>query len=183
MDKRVISLLGEVVCLAALESTERHFLSKSMSRAPNNFFRWFRKSDRVSSTDSLVTIVRLHEDEISSVANSLLENINSGKASYKPSQTKSEYSWWTLSTGSKLEKIGGPEIGTGVSEYVPAYLFQIDSDRLPNLKLEGWKRSAENRWEVLLTHNQMVLSFFHLCTSMSCFSKVKPLVSTVRIRL
>ncbi|XP_058201228.1 uncharacterized protein LOC131315980 isoform X2 [Rhododendron vialii] len=155
-DKRIISLLGEVVCLAALESTERHFLSKSMSRAPTNLFRWFRKSERVSSMDSSVTIFRLLEDEIISVAKSLLENINSGKASYKPSQTKSEYSWWTLSMGSKLEKIGGPEFGTWVSEYVPAYLFQIDSDRLPDLKLEGWKRSAENRWEVLLTHNQMV---------------------------
>ncbi|KAE9452534.1 hypothetical protein C3L33_15565, partial [Rhododendron williamsianum] len=155
-DKRIISLLGEVVCLAALESTERHFLSKSMSRAPTNLFRWFRKSERVSSTDSSVTIFRLLEDEIISVAKSLLENINSGKASYKPSQAKSEYSWWTLSMGSKLEKIGGPEFGTWVSEYVPAYLFQIDSDRLPDLKLEGWKRSAENRWEVLLTHNQMV---------------------------
>ncbi|KAF7150709.1 hypothetical protein RHSIM_Rhsim02G0137400 [Rhododendron simsii] len=161
-DKRIISLLGEVVCLAALESTERHFLSKSMSRAPTNLFRWFRKSERVLSTDSSVAIFWLNEDEIISVAKSLLENINSGKASYKPSQTKSEYSWWTLSMGSKLEKIGGPEFGTWVSEYVPAYLFQIDSDRLPDLKLEGWKRSAENRWEVLLTHNQMIDAHFFI---------------------
>lgn len=127
-----------------------------MGRAPSNIFRWFRKSERVSSRDSSVTMCRLLEDEISTVANNLLENFNSAKARYKLSQTKSEYSWWPLSTYSKLEKIGGPEFGRWVSEYVPAYLFQINSDGLPDLKLEGWKRSAENRWEVLLTHNQMV---------------------------
>ncbi|OWM77397.1 hypothetical protein CDL15_Pgr016794 [Punica granatum] len=34
--------------------------------------------------------------------------------------------------------------------------LQIDSERLEDLKLEGWKQLLENRWEVVLSHSQMV---------------------------
>ncbi|XP_028080834.1 uncharacterized protein LOC114282382 isoform X1 [Camellia sinensis] len=167
-DELVISLLGEVVCLAALESTERHFLRNSLGRTSNNFFHWFHKPERIASTDSSVTIYKLFDDEIIASAKSLLETFNSEKGNYKPLQSNVNYSWWTLPIYSKLEKIGGPEFITWINEYVPAYLLQIDTDRLHNVKFEGWKKSAENRWEVLLTHFQMVLdSFLHFWTSMS----------------
>ncbi|CAL5409910.1 unnamed protein product [Camellia sinensis] len=155
-DELVISLLGEVVCLAALESTERHFLRNSLGRTSNNFFHWFHKPERIASTDSSVTIYKLFDDEIIASAKSLLETFNSEKGNYKPLQSNVNYSWWTLPIYSKLEKIGGPEFITWINEYVPAYLLQIDTDRLHNVKFEGWKKSAENRWEVLLTHFQMV---------------------------
>lgn len=57
----------------------------------------------------------------------------------------------------ELEKIGGPEFSAWTSEYVPAYRLQIDTDRLRNITFKGWKNSAQNRWEVLLTHSQMVI--------------------------
>ncbi|KAI8001662.1 hypothetical protein LOK49_LG09G01984 [Camellia lanceoleosa] len=155
-DELVISLLGEVVCLAAVESTERHFLRNSLGRTSNNFFHWFHKPERIASTDSSVTIYKLFDDEIIASAKSLLETFNSEKGNYKPLQSNVNYSWWTLPIYSKLEKIGGPEFITWINEYVPAYRLQIDTDRLHNVKFEGWKKSAENRWEVLLTHFQMV---------------------------
>ncbi|PSR98610.1 Cysteine--tRNA ligase [Actinidia chinensis var. chinensis] len=156
LDKKLISLLGEVVCRAALESTEKYFLHQSLGRKSNIFSRWFHKFESIALADSSVTIYKLYEDEVVATAKSLLENFNSKKGNYKALQTNSKYSWWTLSTYSKLEKIGGPDFSTWISEYVPAYRLQIDADRLPNVTFEGWKKSADNRWEVILTHSQMV---------------------------
>ncbi|THG09675.1 hypothetical protein TEA_014619 [Camellia sinensis var. sinensis] len=115
-DELVISLLGEVVCLAALESTERHFLRNSLGRTSNNFFYWFHKSESIASTDSSVTIYKLFDDEILASAKSLLETFNSKKGNYKPSQSNVNYSWWTLPIYSKLEKIGGLEFITRINE-------------------------------------------------------------------
>nr|GEW44039.1 hypothetical protein CTI12_AA462180 [Tanacetum cinerariifolium] len=55
-----------------------------------------------------------------------------------------------------LEKNGGREFSAWVSDYFLAYRLKIDSEKLRDLKFEGWKESAKNRWEVLLTHSQMV---------------------------
>ncbi|KAI4296834.1 hypothetical protein L6164_036756 [Bauhinia variegata] len=53
-------------------------------------------------------------------------------------------------------KIGGSDFSAWTSEYVPAYRLEINANRMGDTKFEGWKKSAENRWEVLLTHSQMV---------------------------
>ncbi|KAL6992467.1 hypothetical protein U1Q18_010576 [Sarracenia purpurea var. burkii] len=162
-DERVVSLLGEVVGLAALESTERHFFHKSLGRTSNSFSRWFHNTERIASNDSSIILFKLFENEVIASAKSLLGNFNTKKANYKPSQTNLKYSWWTLSTYSELVKIGGPEFSAWISEYVPAYRLQIDTDRLNNVKFEGWQNTGQNRWEVLLTHSQMVFdSFLHL---------------------
>ncbi|KAK9267859.1 hypothetical protein L1049_010296 [Liquidambar formosana] len=155
-DERVISVLAEVVCISALESTERHFIENSFGKTSNSFFHWFHKPKRIISKDSSVILYKLFEDEIVQNAKSLLENFESVKANYKRIGTKPKYYWWTSSAYSKLEKIGGPEFTTWTSEYIPAYRLQIDAGRLKNVKLEGWKNYAKNRWEVLLTHSQMV---------------------------
>ncbi|KAM7506033.1 hypothetical protein LguiB_004937 [Lonicera macranthoides] len=155
-DEQVISLLAEVVCLAALESTEGHSLDDSLGRVSNNPFRLFHKPKRILSKDSSVILSKLLEDEILGNAKSLLEKFGSEKRNHNSMATKSIYKWWATSVYAKLEKIGGPEFAAWVSEYVPAYRLQIDSDKLENVKFEGWKKSAENRWEGLLTHSQMV---------------------------
>ncbi|KAA8519727.1 hypothetical protein F0562_013983 [Nyssa sinensis] len=155
-DERPISVLAEVVCLSALESTERHFIGNLLGKTSNNFFNWFQKPRRIVSKDSSAILNKLFEDEIVANAKSLLENFNSKKANYMPIETKLKNYWWTSSAYSILEKIGGPEFSTWTREYIPAYRLQIDTDKLSNVKFEGWKRTGENRWEVLLTHSQMV---------------------------
>lgn len=96
------------------------------------------------------------EDELVGNAKSLLEKFNSEKANNKLMGMKLKYNWWTLSAFSKLDKIGGPEFSTWVTEYVPAYRLQINNNKVSNIMFEGWKNTSDHWWEVLLTHSQMV---------------------------
>lgn len=159
-DDRIISVLAEVVCLSAFESTENHFSEDSFGKTSNNFFRWFHKPNRIISKDSSIIIYKLVEDELVQNAKSLLENYKSAKANFKFIGKKPNFCWWTSSTFSKLERIGGPEFSAWAREYVPAYRLQIDAHKLKNVKFEGWNKSAEHVWEVLLTHSQMVSCCF-----------------------
>ena len=43
------------------------------------------------------------------------------------------------------------------------YRLQIIGKSFKDLKLEGWKRLPDDRWEILLTHSQMVFFFIILC--------------------
>ncbi|KAM3700418.1 hypothetical protein ACB098_05G094400 [Castanea mollissima] len=155
-DERAIAVLAEAICISALQSTERHFLDDILSKPSSNIFRWFRKPTRIASKDSSVIIYKLFEDEIIENAKTLLEDFNSTKEGYKPMKKESKHHWWMLSGQTELEKIGGPQFSAWTREYVPAYRLQIDTDILKNIKFEGWKKSTNNRWEVLLTHSQMV---------------------------
>ncbi|XP_075664003.1 uncharacterized protein LOC142633648 isoform X3 [Castanea sativa] len=155
-DERAIAVLAEAICISALQSTERHFLDDILSKPSSNIFHWFRKPTRIASKDSSVIIYKLFEDEIIENAKTLLEDFNSTKEGYKPMKTESKHHWWMLSGQTELEKIGGPQFSAWTREYVPAYRLQIDTDILKNIKFEGWKKSTNNRWEVLLTHSQMV---------------------------
>ncbi|KAE7995776.1 hypothetical protein FH972_000544 [Carpinus fangiana] len=155
-DERVISVLAEAVCISALQSTEKHFLDNILGNLSSNFFRWFRKPKRIVSKDSSVIIYQLFEDDVVENAKTLLENFNSTKESFKTKKKESNHHWWMPLGYAELEKIGGPDFSAWTSEYVPAYRLQIDTDRLRNIKFKGWKNSAQNRWEVLLTHSQMV---------------------------
>ncbi|KAF8410675.1 hypothetical protein HHK36_003207 [Tetracentron sinense] len=155
-DGRDLSVLAEAVCMSAFESTERDFFENSPSTTSNNIFRWFQKPKRIASRDSSVFIYKIFQDEIVKNATNLLENFNATKENYKPRDVKMKHHWWTASIYSKLENIGGPEFSAWTSKYIPVYRLQIDADKLKNVKFEGWKKSAENRWEVLLTHSQMV---------------------------
>ncbi|XWS19659.1 hypothetical protein CRYUN_Cryun31cG0034400 [Craigia yunnanensis] len=155
-EERVISVLGEVVCISALQSTERQFLQNLLGKTSSNLFQWFQKSKRIVSRDSSVVIYKVFEDEIVENAKSLLESFNSSKESYKAMGLGRKNYWWTQPMQSKLEKIGGDEFSAWTSEFIPAYRLQIDANTLKDVKFEGWRKSEENRWEVLLTHPQMV---------------------------
>lgn len=155
-DERAISVLAEAICVSVLQTTERHFLDNILGKPSRNIFRWFRKPTRIASKDSSVIIYKLFDDEIVENAKALLESFNSTKEGFKLKETESKHHWWMLSGQAELEKIGGPQFSAWTREYVPAYRLQIDTDILKDIKFEGWKESAKNRWEVLLTHSQMV---------------------------
>ncbi|PWA76666.1 hypothetical protein CTI12_AA231320 [Artemisia annua] len=155
-DELAISMLAEVISVSALESTKKVFFDNSLGRSSYNIFRLFQKPEKISSRDSSVILYKVLEDEVIESAKSLHEKFKSMKAGYKPKETTLKFNWWPWSVFSKLEKIGGREFSAWVSEYVPAYRLQIDGEKLRDLKFEGWKESAKNRWEVLLTHSQMV---------------------------
>lgn len=153
-DERIISVLAEAVCISALQSTERSFLDNYLGRS--SLFRWLQMPRRIVSNDSSVIITKLFEDEIVENARSLLEEFNLTKAHFRPLRNKLKYSWWMPSAYSKLEKIGGPQFSAWTREYIPAYRIQIDANRVKDVKFEGWRKSSDNKWEILLTHSQMV---------------------------
>ncbi|XP_031397735.1 uncharacterized protein LOC116208430 isoform X2 [Punica granatum] len=154
-NERVISVLAEALCLSALERTKENFLDSSFGRS-SNFFGWSRRPKKVYSRDSSVVIYMLSEDEIVENAKTLVESFKSAKQTVKQINSRGKNMGWTASAQTKLEKIGGPEFCAWLNEYVPVYRLQIDSERLEDLKLEGWKQLLENRWEVVLSHSQMV---------------------------
>lgn len=84
------------------------------------------------------------------------------KDGFKPVKIESGRFWWKPLCYEKLEKIGGSDFSAWTSEYVPAYRLEIDTKIMEGAKFEGWKKSPENRWEVLLTHSQMVFYLFLL---------------------
>ncbi|XP_058771507.1 uncharacterized protein LOC131644913 [Vicia villosa] len=152
----LISVLAEVVCVSALQSTQKQFLDKSQDGSRNGFFHWFQKPERIQSKDSAVILHKLFEDEIVENARSLLDKYHVMKDAFKPVKIQSGRFWWKPSYYEKLEKIGGSDFSAWTSEYVPAYRLEIDPKVMGDAKFQGWKMSAENRLEVLLTHSQMV---------------------------
>lgn len=161
-DERVISEIGEVLCAAALENTEKHFLPSSARRASKRFLSWLTKErQHITSKNSSVVLYNLVEDEILANVKILHGKFNSERGKYKlmgGSQMKK--SWLTSPGFSELEKIGGPEFCAWISERLPSYMIEIDSDRLANVKFEGGKTLEENRLGIALTHAQMVINFF-----------------------
>lgn len=158
-DERVISVIAEVICISALQNTEKHFLDDYMGKAKFPFFKWLTKHRKIASRDSSVVLHKVFDDELNENANQLLEYFQSSKENFKVSDARQRSRWWNLSASSKLEKIGGAGFSSWASEYLPAYRLEIDSNILGDVKLEGWRKSSENKWEVLLTHSQMVTTF------------------------
>ncbi|KAJ8426676.1 hypothetical protein Cgig2_018986 [Carnegiea gigantea] len=154
-DEKVISRLAEAVCTLALDSMQEEFLRGSSGKTLDGFFNWFPKPKQFMSKDSSVVIFR-YADEIVENSKSLLDRFNMVRAKFTLTNKKLRRSAWPSLMHSKLEKIGGSEFSAWASEYVPAYRIEIDADRLPDLQFEGWKRTMENKWEVFLTHSQMV---------------------------
>lgn len=161
-DERVISVIAEVICISVLQSTEKHFLDDYLGKVKVPFLKWFSKHRRIASRDCSVVLHKVFDDEQNT--NHLLEYFQSRKENFKLADTRQTSRWWNFSAKSKLEKIGGPAFSSWASEYLPAYRLEIDTTILADLKLEGWRKSSENKWEVLLTHYQMVLAFsFCIC--------------------
>ncbi|KAI4296833.1 hypothetical protein L6164_036756 [Bauhinia variegata] len=155
-DEHLISTLAEVVCTSVLQGTQRQFVDNLQGGNLSRFFPWFEKSERIVSKDSSVILYKLFEEEIVENARSLLDYYNSMKSKTTLKKIKPRQQWWKPSCYEKLQKIGGSDFSAWTSEYVPAYRLEINANRMGDTKFEGWKKSAENRWEVLLTHSQMV---------------------------
>ncbi|KAL1208435.1 hypothetical protein V5N11_029661 [Cardamine amara subsp. amara] len=153
-DERVISVIAEVICISALQSTEKHFLDDYLGKAKFPFMKWLAKHRRIASRDGSVVLLKVFDDEQNT--NHLLEYYQSKKENFKLADTRQRSRWWNMSANSKLEKIGGPGFSHWASEYLPAYRLEIDTTILADLKLEGWRKSSENKWEVLLSHSQLV---------------------------
>ncbi|XP_019419904.1 PREDICTED: uncharacterized protein LOC109330247 isoform X1 [Lupinus angustifolius] len=152
----LISMIAEAICVSALQSTERQFLDDLQGGNRSGFFHWFQKTEKIQSKDSPVILYKLFEDEVVENARSLLDKYNSMKGSFKPVKIKSGHRWWKPSCHGKLDKIGGSDFSAWTNEYLPAYRLEIDSEIIGDAKIGGLKKSTENRWEVLLTHSQMV---------------------------
>ncbi|PHT49370.1 hypothetical protein CQW23_09117 [Capsicum baccatum] len=155
-DERVISVIAEVICLSALESTKRHLFDETPGGVAKKFFPWFHTHKSIISKDSSATLYELMECEIVANADILLQKFSSERANYRPREGRWMVNWLTSNAYSKLEQTGGPEFIAWLSEYVPAYKLQIDAEKLGNVKFEGWKETTTNTWEVFLTHSQMV---------------------------
>lgn len=161
-DDYIVSELAEAICISSLQDTQRQFVDNLRGGNSSNLFRWFQKPERIVFEDSSVIVYKLFEDEIVENAMSLLDNYNLMKNNLLHLKSKRRHCWWNPSCYEKLEKIGGSDFSAWTSEYVPAYRLEIDANKMDDAKFEGWKKSAGNRWEVLLTHSQMVLHSFLL---------------------
>ncbi|CAM8893688.1 hypothetical protein QQ045_025559 [Rhodiola kirilowii] len=155
-DEQIISALAEVICKFALENTKKSFVESTMGKSLNSFLPWFWKSERIVSRDNTVVLFKLNDYAISQNAKKLLETFNMAKGEYTPVGRKVNVFWAKSSLHAELEKIGGPEFSSWVSEYIPAYKLQIDTDGLNDVNLDSWKRLKGNTWEVVLTHSQMI---------------------------
>lgn len=89
-------------------------------------------------------------------ARSQVEKFNLAKGKSVFSQKNMNQSLLEPPNFSRLDKFGGPGFSEWANEYVPAYRLQIDANTFKDAKLEGWQELCNNRWEVILTHFQMV---------------------------
>lgn len=110
----------------------------------------------MSSTDSSVILYNLLDHHVLANAEILVEKFNLERSNYKLKETKLKKSYWSSLTFSKLEKIGGPEFCSWISECVPSYILKVDASKFSNVKFDGWKKSEATEWEVFLTHSQLV---------------------------
>ncbi|CAN1810561.1 hypothetical protein LINPERHAP1_LOCUS25943 [Linum perenne] len=155
-DDRVISVLAEAIANAALQSTERSFLEGFEGITSNRFFSRYRERKRIASKDSSVVIYQVQEDEISGTVETLLESFKLSKGKFSGMKRNQGYKWWTPSAESKLESRGGAEFSAWTSEFVAIYQLLVDGDKVGDVKFEGWTKLPDNKFEVLLTHSQMV---------------------------
>ncbi|CAN0911052.1 hypothetical protein LINGRAPRIM_LOCUS1397 [Linum grandiflorum] len=155
-DYDVISVLAEAVANAALLNTETNFLEGFVGRTSSNgFLSWFGKRKRIASKDSSVVIYQVLEDEIVGNVETLLEKFKLSQGEFSSMKRKG-HKWWTPSAETKLQGRGGAEFSNWMSEFVATYRLIVDADRVGDVKLEGWTKLPDNKFEVFLTHSQMV---------------------------
>ncbi|XP_064944291.1 uncharacterized protein LOC103969261 isoform X2 [Musa acuminata AAA Group] len=155
-DVKFLSALAEAVSSCALEGTERRHFGESDGSRLSYMFGWLQKPQGNCSVDSSICVYKIAECEIVRNAMSQVDkfNLSDGRASY--GQRKMQHPWWMAPDYIRLEKAGGPGLSSWTNEFVPAYRLQINTNTFKDAKLEGGHKMAENRWEVLLTHYQMV---------------------------
>lgn len=154
-DGKVLSMLAEVICSCVLKSSLES-ASNVGGKTSSKAFPWFKKSETFFSSDFSVSLRKIHEDEMIRDAKTLIANSKAKEISLQPSKRKLKDLWFMSPLQWKFEPIGGPELQTWACEHVPAYRIQIDVDKYEGLKFQGWHKTVDNKWEVLLTHFQMV---------------------------
>ncbi|KAL5989516.1 hypothetical protein ACLOJK_010408 [Asimina triloba] len=137
--------------------TERNMEDLANPReVPARFTLSSSDSSVLSAIAEVVCLCALETTEtIVENAKKMIGNFNSVKRKYGTRKARKDQ-WWAPPAYAGLEKLGGPEFCTWANDYIPAYRLQINADNFKNVKFEGWQKSADNRWEVLLTHFQMV---------------------------
>ncbi|KAG6524534.1 hypothetical protein ZIOFF_014446 [Zingiber officinale] len=154
-DVRFLSVLAETICSFALNETERRCSGKVDSSRLMSMFSWLQKPHGKYSADSSMCVYKIAERGIVMNAMSQVDKFSSIKGICYTAR-KPGHSWWVAPNYPRLEKAGGPGLSYWTNEFVPAYRVQISADIFKDAKLEGWHKVANNWWEVLLTHYQMV---------------------------
>ncbi|XP_078431605.1 deneddylase [Wolffia australiana] len=151
-----IVALAEAICSCALDSTKSRYIQNKNGESASVFSGWFQKPRVYTSSDSMVCVYAIPEDEIIKTGQQNQVDFIAAKAKSAGEMGKKMQNWWGQPTYSRLCKIGGPALCEWANEYVPAYRLQINGEKLGDVKLRGWEKLAEDKWEVPLTHFQMV---------------------------
>lgn len=154
-DEGFLSALAEVVCSFALEKTKADYIGNVDGSASNSLFAWFSKPQMMTSVDSSISLCKISLENMVKNAREKME-FNLAKGNHASTKRNLRHLWWSPPTYSRLYKDGGPTVTEWANEYIPAYRIQIDGNKFKDAKLDGWKKLASNRWEVFLTHFQMV---------------------------
>lgn len=156
-DEGFLSALAEVVCSFALEKTKADYIGNVDGSASNSLFAWFSKPQMMTSVDSSISLCKISLENMVKNAREKME-FNLAKGNHASTKRNLRHLWWSPPTYSRLYKDGGPTVTEWANEYIPAYRIQIDGNKFKDAKLDGWKKLASNRWEVFLTHFQMVFN-------------------------
>ncbi|KAL6848498.1 hypothetical protein ACP4OV_021792 [Aristida adscensionis] len=145
-DEKLLPSLAEAIFSCVIEDAGKNYLGPGSS---------LQKRQLNCSTDSSVCVHRLFEAEVVRTAKRCLKSFNLlQSSSHKASKAKNE--WWPAPNYQSLVKMGGPEFVLWASEYIPTYKVQINAKAFENTNFEGCHELANNRWEILLAHLQLV---------------------------
>ncbi|KAF0934412.1 hypothetical protein E2562_025024, partial [Oryza meyeriana var. granulata] len=145
-DEELLSALAEAIFSCVIEDARKNYLGGTGGL----FHKW--KSN--CSLDSSVCIHRISEAEVVNSARRYLESFDLVQSSHVAGKAKN--GWWPAPKSERLVKIGGPDFMLWGSEFVYTYKLQIDAKAFKNTELGGHHELANNKWEVLLAHSQMV---------------------------
>lgn len=139
-DEKFLSSLSEAVCSFVIENIRIH---NKNSRVNNSSLDFSISIHTVAEAD-MVNYV-MNEPEI-------LNSVAKGKSLRS--------CLWEPPSYRMLEKFCSRELVERMNWFLPAYRLRVTLNAFKELKLDGWHEVAENRWEVLLTHFQMVHMLF-----------------------
>ncbi|VAI52965.1 unnamed protein product [Triticum turgidum subsp. durum] len=145
-DGKLLSSLAEAIFSCVIEDTEKSYLGGTGGL--------FQTQKLNCSSDSTVCIHRISEAEVASNARRCLESFNLTKSSHQVGTSKN--AWWPAPKYGRLAEIGGPDFVLWAHEFVPSYKLQINANAFENTKLEGCHELVNNRWEVPISHFQLV---------------------------
>ncbi|KAG8076470.1 hypothetical protein GUJ93_ZPchr0006g44707 [Zizania palustris] len=145
-DEKLISALAEAIFSCITEDARNNYLGGTGDL--------FQKRKLNCSLGSSVCIHRISEAEVVNNARRCLKSFHLVKFSHVAGKAKN--GWWPAPKFERLGKIGGPDFMLWASEFVYTYKLQINAKAFKNTDLGGRHELANDKWEVLLAHFQMV---------------------------